>query len=167
MTRIDTTLAVIKQAIEIEQFGYEFYNSMRSFVQNRVGQKVISHLANLEVDHIKWLEEEYDRQLDSLDEFDESGNIDVSLEGKNEIFVVDKLTEIFKGTDHEEALEFAINVEHKSMDFYIKNLEITENDALKELFMKLAEFEREHIELLQTNLASVKSGGPWVFRTSL
>jgi rubrerythrin len=167
MTRIDKTLAIIKQAIEIEQFGYDFYNNMRSFVRNRVGQKVISHLANLEVDHIKWLEEEYDRQLDSLDEFDENTTIDVSLEGKSEIFIVDKLTEVFESTDHEEALEFAIEVEHKSMQFYKHNMDISEDDRISELFGKLADFEREHITLLQENLASIKSGGPWVFKSSL
>jgi rubrerythrin len=167
MTRIDKTLAIIKQAIEIEQFGYDFYNNMRSFVRNRVGQKVISHLANLEVDHIKWLEEEYDRQLDSIDEFDENVTIDVSLEGKSEIFIVDKLTEAFESTDHEEALEFAIEVENKSMQFYIRNMDISEDDRIRELFQRLADFEREHIKLLQENQASIKSGGPWIFKSSL
>lgn len=38
---------------------------------------------------------EYDRQPDSLDEFDESDNINTSLERKNEIFFVEKLTEVF------------------------------------------------------------------------
>ena len=164
--KIDTTLAIIKQAIEIEQFGYDFYNNMRSFVRTRVGQKVVSHLANLEVDHIRWLEEEYDRQLDKLQEFDENHTIDLSLTGKNEIFIIDKLPEVFSGADPEQALEFAIEVEQKSVKFYSYR-ETIEDDRLKELFGKLADYEREHIELLKENLKSIQAGGPWVFKKSI
>jgi rubrerythrin len=164
--KIDTTLAIIKQAIEIEQFGYDFYNEMRSYVRTRVGQKVVSHLANLEVDHIKWLEEEYDRQLDKIEEFDENHAIDISLTGKSEIFIVDGLSEVFRGSDIEQALEFAIEVEKKSVNFY-NNTGAVEDDRLRELFRKLADYEREHIELLKENLKSVKSGGPWIFKTKV
>lgn len=162
--KIDTSLAIIKQAMEIEQFGYEFYNNMRSFVRNRVGQKVVSHLANMEADHIKELEEEYASQLDRIEEFDESENINVAIEGKSEIFVVDKLPEIFHGTDPEQALEYAIEVEKKSMAFYANNMKITDDDRIRELFHRLADFERGHVELLTMNLQSLKSGGPWVFK---
>ena len=162
--KIDTSLAIINQAMEIEHFGYKFYNNMRTFVRNRVGQKLISHLANMEVDHIKWLEEEYDRQLDSIEEFDESQTIDISIEGKSEIFVIEKLSEIFRGTDPQQALEYAIEVEKKSVAFYANNMNTTDDDKIRELFHRLADFERDHVELLTVNLESLKSGGPWVFK---
>jgi hypothetical protein len=38
---------------------------------------------------------EHDGQPDSLDEIDEGDNINISLEVKNEIFFVEKLTEVF------------------------------------------------------------------------
>lgn len=164
---IDTSLAIIKQAIDIEQFGYEFYNNMRSFVRNRVGQKMISHLVNMEVDHIRWLEEEYDRQLDRLDEFDDTEQIDVSIEGKSEMFVVDELPGVFRDSDPEKALEYAIMVEKRSMAFYANNLKITDDDNIRQLFHRLADFEKEHIELLDINLQSLRSGGPWIFQRSL
>jgi rubrerythrin len=164
---IDTSLAIIKQAIEIEQFGYDFYNNMRSFVHSRAGQKLISHLADMEVDHIRWLEEEYTRQLDSLEEFDDSVRIDVSIEGKSGIFVVDKLPEIFSGSDPEEALEYAIEVEKKSLAFYANNMQASDDPKIIDLFHRLADFEKEHIELLEKNLTSLRSGGPWIFETEV
>jgi rubrerythrin len=164
---VDTSLAIIQQAIEIEQFGYNFYNNMRSFVHNRVGQKVISHLVNMEVDHIKWLEEEYDRQLDRLEVLDDTEHIDVSIEGKSEMFVVDRLPEVFRGSGPEEALEYAIEVEKKSMAYYANNMKITDDDNIRQLFHRLADFEKEHIELLDRNLQSLRSGGPWIFQTEV
>ena len=58
MHEVDRVLGTIQQAIEIERFGYEFYNHMRTFVKDKDGHKLISYIANLEVDHIKWLEED-------------------------------------------------------------------------------------------------------------
>lgn len=59
MTAIDRLLITIQEAIEIEKFGCTFYTNMRSFIKDKDGHKFISHLANLEVDHIKWLGDEY------------------------------------------------------------------------------------------------------------
>lgn len=162
MSEIDKVLGTVKQAIEIERFGYDFYYSMRSFVKDREGQKLISYLAKLEVDHIKWLEEEYERQLKKLDELKEEPTVDISLIGKEKIFLADdKLPEVFKNFDPVKAISFGIDIEKKSVEFYEKNMEICEDDRTRDLFKRLADFERDHIIILNNNLQSLQNKGLW------
>ena len=162
MTDVEKVLGTVKQAIAIEQFGYDFYNSMRSFVENRDGQKFVSYLARLEVDHMKWLEEEYERQLAKLEELHEGKEVDISLIGKEEIFLAeDKLPDIFKDFDPIKAVSFAIDIEQKSVEFYEKNMGITDDDNIKDLFKRLADFERDHIVVLKNNLQSLQTKGLW------
>lgn len=162
MSEIDKVLKSVKEAIEIEKFGYEFYNSMRDFVKDRNGQELVSYLARLEVDHIKWLEEEYQRQLEKLDQFQEEPEAGFSLMGKEEIFLgQEKLHEIFKDFNPVKAISFAIDIEKKSVKFYEKNKKITKDDKTKELFTRLADFEKDHVIILRENLKSLQEMGLW------
>jgi len=162
VTEIDKVLGTIKQAIAIERFGYDFYDEMRNFVKDRNGQLLISYLGRLEVDHIKWLEEEYQRQLSKLDELHEEQMVYISLIGKEEIFLgKDNLLEIFKDFNPLKAIKFAIDIEDRSVEFYEKNMEITDDDKTKDLFNRLADFERDHITILKDNLKSLQEMGLW------
>ncbi|UCE37706.1 MAG: ferritin family protein [Thermoplasmata archaeon] len=162
MSDIEKVLGTVKEAIEIERFGYDFYNSMRDFVKDGNGQKLVSHLARLEVDHIKWLEEEYHRQLEKLDELRDEPEEKISILGKEEIFLEqDKLPDIFREFDPIKAIDFAIGIENRSVDFYEKNMDISEDDKTKELFKRLADFERDHIIILEENLKSLQEIGQW------
>jgi rubrerythrin len=162
MSEIEKVLGAVKEAIEIERFGYDFYNSMREFVKDGNGQKLVSYLAGLEVDHIVWLEEEYRRQLEKLDELREEPEVKISLLGKEEIFFgQDKLPEIFKEFDPVKAVSYAIGIENKSVAFYEKSMDISEDDKTKDLFIRLADFERDHIIILEENLKSLQEIGQW------
>ncbi len=162
MSEIDKILGTIQQAIEIEKFGYDFYTHMRSFVKDKDGHKLLSYIADLEIDHMKWLEEEYKRQLKKLEEFNEEPAPHISITGKEEIFFKDKLPDIFKKFDSKKALNFAIDVENRSIEFYENNLNQTDDEQLKELFKKLADFERDHISILNNTLKSLESEGAWM-----
>lgn len=163
MTGIDKVLGTVVQAIEIEKFGYEFYHNMRGFVSEIDGQRLVSYLGKLEVDHIKWLEEEYERQLSKITDFNESPAVDLALLAKGEIFLdSEKLPEIFKDFDPQHALTFAIQIEKRSIEFYEGAMVTSEDDSVKALFQKLADFEREHIVLLNDNLKSLQDNGKWI-----
>ena len=161
MAQIDRVLGAIQQAMEIERFGYGFYNSMRPFVKDTKGQKFISYLANLELQHLHWLEEEYTRQLVNMDAFDEAEPTNMSLIGKDEIFITENLPEIFKIFDPVGAVKYAIQVENKSVEFYEQHQDISDDDRLNDLFKELVDFEKDHIEILEINLESLKSKGEW------
>ena len=162
MSEIDKVLGTVKQAIEIEKFGHDFYNSMRTFVKEKDGQVFVSYLAKLEVDHIKWLEEEYERQLGKLTELVEAPAVELSLLGKDEIFFADeRVSTIFKDFDPVKATSFAIDIEKRSVEFYNKNMDISEDDRTKNLFKRLADFEKEHIVILTNNLESLEAEGKW------
>jgi rubrerythrin len=160
MAQIDRVLGAIQQAMEIERFGYGFYNSMRPFVKDSKGQKFISHLANLELQHLHWLEEEYTRQLVNMDALDEAEPTNMSLVG-TEVFVGENMPDIFKKFDPVGAVEYAIQVEIKSVEFYERYQDISDDDRLNDLFKRLVDFEKDHITILESNLESLKSKGEW------
>lgn len=161
MSAIEKKLGMIQQAIEIEKFGHDFYSSMRTHVKDKNGQKLLSFLARFEVDHIKWLEEEYERQLKKLDEFKEE-SINLSLVGKGEIFLTDEVPDMFTDFDPIRANNFAIDVEKRSVEFYEKNIDYADDDQVKDLFKRLADFEKDHIKVLEDNLLNLKSNGRWI-----
>lgn len=161
MTELDKVLGTIQQAIEIEKFGYSFYTNMRGFVKDKDGHKLITNFANLEIDHIKWLEDEYKKQFDKIESLDETPTIDVSITGKEDIFLRDKLPEIFKDFDSTKAVKFAIDIEKRSVDFYKNQAEITSDSDLKDLFNRLADFEKEHITILSQTLKSLETKDDW------
>ena len=161
MTEIDKVLGIVKEAIKIERFGYEFYLSIREYIPDMEGHRFISYLAKLEVDHIKWLEEEYERQLTKLEEFKEEPRVEISLIAKEDIFLADdKLPEIFSNFDPQKAISYGIEIEKRSVDFYQKSMEYGD-DGTRELFRKLADFERDHIVILNNNLKSLQATGRW------
>jgi len=161
MVRTDRVLGTIQQAMEIERFGYGFYNSMRPFVKDTKGQKFISYLANLELQHLHWLEEAYTKQLINMDAFDEAEPTNMSLIGKDEIFLVDNMPDMFKDFDPVGAIEYAIKVEQKSVEFYERYQDLSDDDNLNELFKKLVDFERDHIKILESQFESLKNNGEW------
>jgi len=161
MKQIDRTLKIIREAVEIERYGYDFYDTLRSQIGDKGGQVVIAYLAGLEVEHMIWLENEYMKQLKSLDILDE-GHVDsIAIAAKEEFFIVDKLPEMYRGTDVAQALDFAIEVEERSVMFYRKAIDMFDDPNLKALFTKLADFERDHIKLLKCNIDSLKKNGNW------
>lgn len=159
---IDKTLAIIREAIEIEKYGHDFYNKLRMIVKDRRGQTMLSYLAKLETEHMIWLEDEYQRQLESLEEFDESKADGIQLPAIDEIFVVDALPYMYDGTDHVKAMEYAIQLEIRSVDFYTRAMEYSDEANVKDLFQRLADFEMDHIELLNRNIETLKKNGLWV-----
>ena len=161
MQDIDKILGTVQEAIEIEKFGYDFYSNMRTFVKDKDGHKLISRLASLEVDHIKWLEEEYKRQIDRLDTFDDQAAEKISMTAKDEIFFQKNLPALFSDFDRVKAVKFAIDIEKRSMEFYQKNLELAEDETLKDLFKRLADFEEKHIKVLNETMNSLETKKTW------
>lgn len=161
---IDRVLETIGQAIEIENYGYGFYNGMRAYVDDRKALSVISDLAEMELEHMKWLEEEYKRILRTADELDETEVLPISMTAKGEIFLDNiKLKDIFRDFDAVKALRFAIDIERRSVDFYKRNREIVDDDRTMDLFTRLADFELDHITLLAENLKNLESTGSWTY----
>ena len=161
MTQIDRTLRVIREAVDIERFGYDFYNSLRQQVTEPTGQVVLAFLAGLEVDHMVWLEREYMKQLKSLGAMNENHIDGIQMSAKEEIFIVDKLPEMYRGTDMVKALEFAVQVEERSVRFYTQAAKHSEEHDLKDMFQRLADFELDHVKLLKYNISSLKKKGIW------
>jgi rubrerythrin len=162
MYETDARLRMLREAISIESYGYDFYNLMRAQVKDKSAQVVLSFLASMEADHMMWLEKEYMRQLRSTGASAGGHAHGIKMSALEEIFVTDRLPELYTGSDMKIALEFALEVELRSMKFYTDAMNLADDDELKLLFRKLADFEMDHAKLLKLNIENLKRKGIWV-----
>ncbi len=161
MDDLDRNLKVIREAIEIERYGYDFYDALRGQVKDPTGQVVLAFLAGLEVDHMMSLEKEYMKVLKSFGNSRVGHADSIHLAAKEKIFLVDKLPEMYSGTDMTTALEFAVQVEMRSVKFYTDAMNSMDDQELKETFRRLADFEMDHVKLLKLNIMNLKERGIW------
>lgn len=162
MVRIEKTLGVLQQAIEIEKFGYKLYTTLRRNSWGNEARKLLSRLSKFEAGHIKWLENEYERRLNRLEVTSEEDPVRISVPAKAEIFLDDeRLAEIIENPDPVEFVEFALDVEKRSVEFYEKNMRGSDDEGTAELLARLVEFEKDHVEILRINMERLEAGESW------
>ena len=122
---------VLKSAIELERYGHEYYKEIKRLVDDEKGKALLTFLANAELEHKEMIENEL-RQRDNA----ESAEIECMRKGKEEMFP--RFIEI---------------------EFYMNNKENIDDEEIKKLFEKLANFEREHLRILEDNLHSLINKG--------
>ncbi len=148
---IDTALAILKRAMQIEQEGREFYLKAAQTTQDEKGQETFRALANDEQNHLRLIQKQYNA-LTSQGKWVSSPEIkpmridlDKPLfpEGKE---ALDKaVTAKSSGFD---ALLFGLGIETKSFDMY-RRAAVETADALgKAMFEFLAGEEKGHFDIL-------------------
>ncbi|MFQ6127665.1 MAG: ferritin family protein [Thermoplasmata archaeon] len=155
-----TLLDALKTAIELEEYGYDFYKEVRGFVASEKGKALLRFLADQEVDHKKWLEIEHsklERQINEGRRDDER----LSMELPNPRIVFSRKDEITKSMDSIEATKLALEIEKRSIEFYSSCGRMTSVETAKELFEKLTRFEESHRKLLEENLSYLQTEGDW------
>jgi rubrerythrin len=153
--------AVLRTAVEIEEFGIRFYESMSECVADHKGSTLLRSLANDEKEHKRLLEKEIDR-----------------LGGGKRITDVPPLQEYLKmlpekvfvpppkGTclilkDEISALEKGIDVEINSIRMYRDAIPKVTDDQVRERLNVLADWEGDHKRILEENLRYLQVEGSW------
>jgi len=147
----------LSQAMKLETDGYTFYLRMVELVEDEGGKTMFRQLAADEVDHLHYIERQYDalqagKGWSAIPEMNSVENIDaVSL-----VFPPEKevLKELPETPTEEDALLFAMGVEDKSFKLYYNSAQIAKDDEAKKLFMQLAGAEQVHFNVLMQRFES-------------
>lgn len=155
-------LTVIKGAIDLEINGRSFFEHAAEKTNNKLGKKMFTKLAKDEIEHLHT----FSRLFTSM-----TGNEDwknyVSQQEKNKSSLIEGLKERLKTKAKEErasdleAIRIGMELEKNAIDFFSKSAQETGDQKAKEIFLRIADEERLHFDLLQAQYDSVTNSGFW------
>jgi rubrerythrin len=159
----DESKKILQRAIDIEVFGYNYYNKLKNLVDNNRGKGLLGFLANAEEEHQDYLKKTC-KNLGHEPEDTDLGNLisDVLMdEGLQKIFNGLMEKDKLENVDAIEAIKLGMEVEANSIKFYKNNAEKTPEPDIAKLFTDLTNWEKEHLDLLKENLRMLKDEGVW------
>lgn len=150
MTDNKKTLAKgLLKAIKAEKYGHSFYLMAAKSTEDTKGQEIFMTLALEELDHMKFLKDQYESIL-------KTGQPDKSLKlgartdltGSSPIFS-DQLKARIKDANFEmTSLSIGIQLEHDAMNYYREQSEAVDDSTMKDFYAQLAEWEAGHHQAL-------------------
>ena len=159
---IKESLAILDEAIELEEKGRAFYEKAADWVEDPSVKETFRFLAREETKHRKAIQRQY-KALTEEGRWSPDSDLEpasASFDIEEPIFPdAQKAIEEKFGprTGEQEAIWFAIEVEQKAYELYQRGARKASDPLAKEIFQHLAQAERMHFELLMAN-AEVLSG---------
>lgn len=150
-------LDILKEAISIEIYGQEYYSIFADIVQEESASALFRGLAIDEGEHREIIEKEYERT---------SGNkadVDAMAEEyrKKARSIFPEPLQPMNITETKDVLELGIRTEERSIEFYSRGANRTDNTSVKKLFLKLTEIEKGHKLALEDALYYFEQDGSW------
>ncbi|MCE8429490.1 MAG: ferritin family protein [Candidatus Methanoperedens sp.] len=150
-------LDILKEAISIEIYGQEYYSIFSELVEEENAKSIFRGLSRDEGDHRQLLEKEY-RKI-SGKSFEEGVLDEKNRKKASEVFP--ESLEPMNITETQEALKLGIRTEERSIELYSKSAQKTDIRSIKDLFLKLVDFEKDHKEILKDALYYLGQEGSW------
>lgn len=151
MEKTDQLLEVVKDAIRVENDGYQFYRVVEEKITDPKGKEVFSSLAKDETNHMQILKSLYQSIKEEGEyKFDETKDMKHILQttSENPIFSKEFKERIEQVQFEMAALSVGILLEKNSIEFYTKSARQSEDKDVKMLFNYLANWEGEHLRVL-------------------
>lgn len=141
----------IKQAIEHEMEGYNYYMAQSNKWNSQGVEEIFKYLAEEELMHAKWLEKLLDvrenglspKMLDFIDSI-----------GAPKLFNWEKVKN-FEFESMKEVLLHAMETEYASYEFYKNAKKTTTSLEAVDLYNKLSEWELSHYQLFKSKLEEI------------
>jgi rubrerythrin len=158
-------LQALRQAMRLEQDGYRFYTEAAERTADPRGKEMFLSLADDEKLHLRIVRDQYE----ALSTSKGWGSFAEALELKP----VDVDKPLFppergafeKAIDpkagNTDALLFALQIENQSYELYRKAAGETADPAGKDMYQRLASYERTHFDILMLNYEHLVSTGSW------
>ena len=135
----------LKQAMQAEADGHNFYKMAANNTNDEEGKEVFLQLAQDEVEHFIFLKAQYDSII-------ETGKVDMNVKlGKPSTEANESpiFSEGFKSRLNEahlemSALSIGAQLELSAVQFYQKEAEVIDDPAVKQFYTELAEWEKGH-----------------------
>jgi rubrerythrin len=156
---IEESIKALKTAIEIEITGYDTFRSFADKTNNEQGKKIFNQLAKDEESHREILEE----QLAKLEGGSAWAEVDIPKSEIEEL--APKIRERTLETKGEnavgelDALTTALDLEKRAKEFFVERAEATEIPEAKALFLRLAEWEETHYDLIKAEIDNINHTG--------
>ena len=161
MSEQATAVKALKTAIEIEENGLDAFLKYARQTKDVTGKNMFIRLAMDENEHRRIIE----KQLNNLME---GKPLEVVEIGKSEVEeVLPKIREKQQRTRGEsglleiDALNTALDLERKAAKFFRDQAELVDDAEVKTMFLRLAEWEDAHFDLIQAELDSIQGTGFW------
>lgn len=161
MSEQATAVKALKTAIEIEENGLDAFLKYARQTKDVTGKNMFIRLAMDENEHRRIIE----KQLNNLMEGKPLKLVEI---GKSEIEeVLPKIREKQQRTRGEsgllevDALNTALDLERKAAKFFRDQAAIVNDSEVKAMFIRLAEWEDAHFDLIQAELDSIQGTGFW------
>ncbi|OGW01913.1 MAG: hypothetical protein A3D20_07130 [Nitrospinae bacterium RIFCSPHIGHO2_02_FULL_39_82] len=152
-------LEILKQAMESEQDGYEFYIRASAMTKDPKGKAMFKYLARDETDHFKTLEEAYNR----LKGGEGKGSKTIGHKKKEKGFVIDSSLQgkLKDDSGDLKALNIALKIEEDAQEFYTKSAEKAKQFDVRDMLLNLADMEKNHYKLLKYEYDFLTHSGFW------
>ena len=137
----------LRIAIATERSGREFYSRAARLTRDARGRKVFEDLAHGETEHLGKLEARYNELL-QRDPKLESRPTFLFFKGAAHGLFAEGAERLLRGVNDQQALMIGIRCERGSHRFFKKYGERFEDSEGRQIFLKFADEEREHLELL-------------------
>jgi rubrerythrin len=154
-------IVALKTAYEAEKEGMRTYLNYAKATEVSSGKNMFIQLALDEVDHMEMIQDFMEKTL--------KGEAYTEVEvpkGRLAGFMPD-IADISKhkteksSVDDEKALKAAMEHEKKAKEFYLAEADKAEAKEVKDFFLKLAEVEQKHYDILNAELSFMQEDGFW------
>ncbi|MBD3382684.1 MAG: hypothetical protein GF404_10880 [candidate division Zixibacteria bacterium] len=147
----------LKLAIKGERDGHSFYKMAARTTEDSKGQEVFDTLASEELDHMRFLKEQYDSIL-KTGKPNTSINFGskLDLSGMSPIFSDDLKSRLTDAHMEMSALSIGIQLELDAMKFYKEQSEKAEVEEVSKFYDELAEWEKGHYQALLNQQESLR-----------
>ncbi|MBL7191368.1 ferritin family protein [bacterium] len=154
-------ISALKFAIEAEKIGLRAYLDFARSTNDATGKNMFITIACDEVDHWELLEEQL-RKIESGEKLHVIEVPDSRLpKFEPSVWEKDKRLAGDKGVGQITALKTALKHERDGREIYLKGAESVDNPEVKKMFLKLADMEQIHFDILQAELDSITGTGYW------
>jgi rubrerythrin len=150
-------LDILKEAISIEIYGREYYLRFSELIEDDNGRSIFRGLSRDEEEHMFLLENEFKKIAGKP--FDAKAVDEMNRDKARSIFP--ESNKNFTVGETKDALSLGIRTEERSIELYSKSAKQTDIGSSKELFLKLADIERKHKEILEDAMYYLDQGGSW------
>jgi rubrerythrin len=134
----------LKIARKLEREGIKFYKEFLKTVEDPKVKEVLLYLLDEEMEHLKLFEKMLEREdPESLDD-DGEGVLDVVDDG---VYTLPKSEAL--ATDLDEAIQLGINIEKRSLSFYLEIVKHTKSEEGKNVLKIIIGEEKNHWEELK------------------
>jgi rubrerythrin len=147
----------LEYAVQLERDGLAFYTEAANSTENILGKKMFESLAGDEERHIQILE-----NIAKLI------NVELDDETPKERIVTlfaelgPQIREDLGANPSDTAVvEKALDTERRAVEFYAGQADESEDADHRMIFLRLAEEERQHVEILQNTLTYLNDTGHW------